>query len=1253
MDYILKPAPGSTSSPYDWANDPFYKSAIALGIDIGIEGIGVWLRKGRNHVYARTFLFNTPEAAPLKGRRLLRGGRRCRQSEQHREVLLKQFCAEFDLPWTEIKDEENEDGPFKLRLRAVRSKLASKEALVVCLRHIIKHRGYDYHETDGGSFPWGDELKADVATAWAKAAYCSQTDADEFLHTVSDCGWNEKQLASFRNALNAAIERHKQGIEAALEKHFAQGKNNLRIPARKHNFPRSLVWEHMKKICSNHSDFFGGKVGLSAALIKLKPILNYHRKKPGALAERKVNRCPVAIHLFGGTAPKCDANSNSHIRRFKLLEFLATRSFVSKDGTRLLANADLMKWLLDEVLAEDIRVVEANKAKGGQKQERRKFGGFREEFITKFDPKEETELASDKVSHNKDFFEQLGDLVRPKLSVLNARASLCGKSAEELFKRAVKDGYQAEVISRNLKEKQFDGQSFYTLRQAAAAGFGIYPQVEFLLGRRSKKGKQAVPGVLRQMFELPEVSDKLAGQKLPDYVIIETIGDMPRNLDQAKEIQDEQKRRRKFKDELFEKYDIHDKQQDSEARKRALLHDQQGGSRGEAICPYTGESLGKDPLSPKLQIDHIFPESLGGISEMVNLVLTHEKTNNQRKGNQTPYQAFGGQQNTAEWQALVARVQKMGWNKQKRELVLREESSCPEWDNMTRMAQLARQLREEAARWLGVFGDDAKVRQKIGTPTGYQTSVCRESWGENLPKKDRSNLRHHLWDAAVISHIPPGKGMQLSHCGGVFFHAGEKKNGNILMRALPGLGPDLNSFENVTKDQCLVEERRATKSKKQRFDQTIYSPPDKEGVMWARDTLDKLATKKNQSAEGLLQLLRDAGIDEKQLPSSRFEEWWNGVQAQWFTRSDAQALFETLEIPSPKTISEDALNKWWGNYEKKKINYKSLRLLLKESGITPVEVSDLRLQNALSGHSEPGSLTRKDGTPIRGVSGTAKQMTPMAVIPHRNHKGETIGFKLAKESFVRAEIWTTEKRDKKGKVAKDKDGKPELEYHRRLIPHPRGLKNLRLRILKCTGERLTWERALADKEIIELGLKDNAEVKRLRKDYEKIVKAHEKQTTKSQPTGSELALAKPEVANNKPTPPVISLRKIFTGLPPYAKRLTNANGADISRISKGELLYVPLRKMPGEEKGHGKFCKRGEAVTGGSCWFRVSAIKAAGEIELHLAEFKLPKIKDDKKATDQQEWLIQIWEQRPSSEDDIAWLLEQSRAHDQPSHSTK
>ncbi len=199
MEYKLS----SPSCANDWANDPFYTSAIVLGIDIGIEGIGVWLRKGRPYIYARTFRFQTPEAAPLRGRRLLRGGRRCRQSERHRQSRLKHFCADFDLPWTDLQDKKDGDGPFKLRLRAVRSKLASKEALVVCLRHIIRHRGYDYHETDEGSFPWGDELKANVATSWARAAYCSPEDAAQILHEVSDCGWKDNQLTFFRQALDA------------------------------------------------------------------------------------------------------------------------------------------------------------------------------------------------------------------------------------------------------------------------------------------------------------------------------------------------------------------------------------------------------------------------------------------------------------------------------------------------------------------------------------------------------------------------------------------------------------------------------------------------------------------------------------------------------------------------------------------------------------------------------------------------------------------------------------------------------------------------------------------------------------------------------------------------------------------------------------------------------------------------------------------------------------------------------------------
>jgi hypothetical protein len=78
MDYKLNPYPGAPVAACDWTTEPFYTTAIVLGIDIGIEGIGVWLRKGREYVYARTFLFNTPEAAPdWRGGSFLKRTRAC------------------------------------------------------------------------------------------------------------------------------------------------------------------------------------------------------------------------------------------------------------------------------------------------------------------------------------------------------------------------------------------------------------------------------------------------------------------------------------------------------------------------------------------------------------------------------------------------------------------------------------------------------------------------------------------------------------------------------------------------------------------------------------------------------------------------------------------------------------------------------------------------------------------------------------------------------------------------------------------------------------------------------------------------------------------------------------------------------------------------------------------------------------------------------------------------------------------------
>lgn len=69
VPYKIINQPTIKTAPHDWKNDPFYTKAIVLGIDIGIEGIGLWLRKGPKPIFAQTFLVSLPASAPLKNRR--------------------------------------------------------------------------------------------------------------------------------------------------------------------------------------------------------------------------------------------------------------------------------------------------------------------------------------------------------------------------------------------------------------------------------------------------------------------------------------------------------------------------------------------------------------------------------------------------------------------------------------------------------------------------------------------------------------------------------------------------------------------------------------------------------------------------------------------------------------------------------------------------------------------------------------------------------------------------------------------------------------------------------------------------------------------------------------------------------------------------------------------------------------------------------------------------------------------------------
>jgi hypothetical protein len=135
-------------------------------------------------------------------------------------------------------------------------------------------------------------------------------------------------------------------------------------------------------------------------------------------------------------------------------------------------------------------------------------------------------------------------------------------------------------------------------------------------------------------------------------------------------------------------------------------------------------------------------------------------------------------------------------------------------------------------------------------------------------KKDRTNMRHHLWDAAVLSHIPPGEGTQSVAFGGIFYQEKEDKPGDLGWQALD-LGPDLLAFEAATAQQCLVEKPRQRRSKQSRTEETIYGMNDQGRLTVRKALIDGLGMVNKNAAKWL----EHSGIPAAQLPKKRLEKF--------------------------------------------------------------------------------------------------------------------------------------------------------------------------------------------------------------------------------------------------------------------------------------------------------------------------------------------------------------------------------------------
>lgn len=924
MQYPLNPDK-NLSNLEKWRQDPFFApDTVVLGIDIGVEGIGIAVRKGVELLYCKSLIMELPQAAALKKRRQFRAARRARKNRHTRMYRLRKLFEKHGLPW--VPDEiMSKSDPFVLRHRAINGKLASKEALSICIRSVVAHRGYDFYamveqgETnDAGEFPWGESDRLSDAQAWIKENYIDEEQA-KYLRDLAEMltfkkkELDEQQIYEYRTLIDERVKAfERENIEAYLKNYVKDKKKIDKSQARNVNFPRSHVKEHLIKILERHREFIENYDDFVKVLFlpcdtkehKNKAIFHFNRKTPQearALYKKKVKSCPWCGEL-GLPPQKCGKQNDPEIILWNLLDFVSVRTFEFKENKKTIVKRGKLPEAMVCALIDGVR-------KGGLKwNEIKKMA---EEKGSKFAPGE----------WNKSQLDQLKDICIPPTIRKNKRANISTKAAKALFEMFTENEQTFDPDAVESLKKKWD---LYKKRQKIQSEWVSYPQVRTLLGTTFQKGKKkgqfATTGFLQRLFET-ELKDKLGGKTVPDYCIIECIKNPARSSKEKKEIQDEQDKNRERAEKFWKQYRGNPKELTNSERLRITLFDQQGGTKDTpAVCPFTGQRLGNDPFAPNLELAHLFPDSRGGLYMRDNLVLTTRNVN-AAMGNRTPYEA--AQANLPgwlSWEEMKKLTKSFKWGKAKCDIFAHEGSEFPDFNNLTYTAQLARELRNTAARWMGISENADELRQRIGNPHGVYTAAARKSLtGSWYEAKDRQTHTHHRVDAAVLSCLPP-TGLNDAQYGGVFRNVKKTNDEGIEYRQFEcclqegnDFLPILSELKNESLTEPPVIKLRSNSKYTPLGDSTFWSYFDKhclQKVPFSLEQKTKNGKTKKLSASEIWKRLKEMGIsntpngNRSLLPSEKEIQKWIDSQTP-ATEDDSTLGQKTAQAKTFRLNSKD------------------------------------------------------------------------------------------------------------------------------------------------------------------------------------------------------------------------------------------------------------------------------------------------------------------------------------------------------------
>ena len=718
-----------------------------LGLDIGIASVGwamVEIDEEENpirlidlgvRVFERAEVPKTGDSLAA-ARRLARSVRRLTRRRAHRLLrtrrLLKREgvlrAADFDENGL-IKSLPNT--PWQLRAAALDRKLTPLEWSAVLL-HLIKHRGYLSQRKNEGET--ADKELGALLKGVADNAHTLQTGD---FRTPAELALNkfEKESGHIRN--------QRGDYSHTFSRKDLQAELNLLFEKQK-EFGNPYVSDSLKE-------------GIETLLMTQRPALS------GDAVQKMLGHC-----TFEPTEPKAAKNTYT-AERFIWLTKLNNLRILEQGSEQPLTDTE-RTILINQPYKKKLTYAQARKLLG--LEDTAFFKGLRYGK----DNTEASTLIEMKAYHAiSRALEKEG--LKDKKSPLNLSPELQDEigTAFSLFKTdeditgRLKDRVQPEILEALLKHISFDKFVQISLKalrrivplmeqgkrydEACAEIYGDH------YGKKNTEEEIYLPPIPADEIRNPVVLRALSQARKvinavvrrygsPARIHIETAREVGKSFKDRKEIEKRQEENRKDREKAAAKFREYFPNFVGEPKSKDILklrlYEQQHGK-----CLYSGKEINLGRLNEKgyVEIDHALPFSRTWDDSFNNKVLVLG-SENQNKGNQTPYEYFNGKDNSREWQEFKARVETSRFPRSKKQRILLQKFDEDGFKerNLNDTRYVNRFLCQFVTDHMQLAG---KGKRRVFASNGQITNLLRGFWG--LRKVRAENDRHHALDAVVVA----------------------------------------------------------------------------------------------------------------------------------------------------------------------------------------------------------------------------------------------------------------------------------------------------------------------------------------------------------------------------------------------------------------------------------------------------------------------------------------------------------------------